>query len=61
MGDGKESVGVAGVGATVGNKCHAAAALGGGVANRHKAGRDPFILNIPGDALMLDNVDHLHD
>lgn len=61
MGDGKEFVGVAGVGATVGDKRHAAAALGGGVANCHKAARDAFILNIPSNAFMLDNVDHLHD
>lgn len=61
MGYGEEFIRVAGIGAAIGDKGHCPAALCGGVVDSHKAGGDTFILVIPGNALVLDHVDHLHD
>lgn len=61
MADSEEFVGVAGIGAAVGDKRHGPAALGGGVVDSHKAASNAFVFSVPGDALVFDQVDHLHD
>ncbi len=61
MRDRKELVGMAGFGAAVGDEGHRPAFGGGGVADGHKAGRNPPVFGIPEQPAMLHQVNHFAD
>lgn len=59
--DRKELIGMAGFGAAVGDEGHRPAFGGGGVADGHKAGRNPPVLEIPLQAVVFHQVNHFAD